>query len=128
MKRTFVPIGSIILLQGLTFGQAPAPLPAFDVADVHVIANGYVDHVAVDMTGLKGGYDFTITWTPSGITRGNQPRPGDPAQPGVASDPSGGITFFDAVDKQLGLHLEGGQKHPMPVIVIDHIEPLGPEN
>ncbi len=95
---------------------------------MHQIANGYVDHVAVDMTGLKGGYDFTITWTPSGITRGNQPRPGEPAQPGVASDPSGGVTFFDAVDKQLGLRLEGGQKHPMPVMVIDHIEPLGPEN
>jgi len=32
------------------------------------------------MTGLKGGYDFSITWTPSGITRGAaQARPGDAA-------------------------------------------------
>jgi uncharacterized protein (TIGR03435 family) len=78
------------------------------------------------MTGLKGGYDFTIVWTPSGITRGGG-QPGEPGQTGGASDPSGGFTFFDAVDK-LGLHLEGGQKHPMSVMVIDHIEPLGAEN
>lgn len=94
---------------------------------MHQIANGYVDHPAVDMTGLKGGYDFTITWTPSEVIR-KQGRAAEPAQPGVASDPSGGITFFDAVDKQLGLRLESGQKHPMPVLVIDHVEQLGAEN
>lgn len=94
---------------------------------MHQIANGYVDRPAVDMTGLKGGYDFSITWTPSGITRG-QARPADAGQTTGASDPSGGFTFFDAVDKQLGLHLESGQKHPMPVLVVDHVEALGAEN
>ena len=121
-------------------GTGANPLPALQYSctnttmaqlaeAMHQIANGYVDHPAVDMTGLKGGYDFTITWNPVGITRGaGQGRPAEPGANAGASDPPGGTTFFDAVDKQLGLRLEGGQKHPMPVLVIDHVEPLGPEN
>ena len=95
---------------------------------MHQIANGYVDRTAVDMTGLKGGYDFTITWTPRGAISSGGVRAAQPGQTEAASDPSGGTTFFDAVEKQLGLHLEGGQKHPMPVLVIDRIEPLGVDN
>ena len=38
-----------------------------------------------------------------------------------ASDPNGAITLADAIDKELGLKLEL-QKHPMPVLVIDHVE------
>jgi len=104
-------------------------------AAMHNIAPAYVDHVAVDATGLKGAYDFTLSWTPKGIVTGQAGRGGgdranaaDPNQPGVASDPSGGITFFDAVEKQLGLHLEGGRKRPQQVLVIDHIEQLVDEN
>jgi uncharacterized protein (TIGR03435 family) len=97
----------------------------------HRFAGGYVDHPAVDMTGLKGAYDFTISWTPRGVIngggRGERPADSAAASPG-ASDPSGGITFFDAVEKQLGLHLQGGQKHPLPVLVVDHVEKLAAEN
>jgi uncharacterized protein (TIGR03435 family) len=88
-------------------------------ASMHDTAGGYVDHPAIDMTGLKGAYDFVITWTPRGAIMGG--RGGD--APAGAADPTGGITFFDAVEK-LGLHLEGGQKHPLPVLVVDHIEPV----
>jgi uncharacterized protein (TIGR03435 family) len=45
----------------------------------------------------------------------------------VASDPIGGVSLFDALDKQLGLKLEM-RKSPMPVLVIDHIEPKPTEN
>jgi uncharacterized protein (TIGR03435 family) len=48
------------------------------------------------------------------------------AVPG-ASDPIGGDSLFDAIDKQLGLKLEM-RKSPMPVLVIDHIEPKPMEN
>jgi uncharacterized protein (TIGR03435 family) len=97
---------------------------------MHRVAGGYVDHVAVDMTGLKGAYDFTISWTPKNVIAGGgqAAKPAEPGQNPVASDPSGGITFFDAVDKQLGLRLEKGQKHPMPVLVIDHVEQLVADN
>jgi len=88
---------------------------------MHRIAGAYVDHPAVDITGLKGAYDFVITWTPKGAISGGG-RGGDGApQPAANSVPTGGITFFDAVEK-LGLHLEGGQKHAMPVMVVDRAE------
>jgi uncharacterized protein (TIGR03435 family) len=91
------------------------------------IAGGYVDKPAVDMTGLQGKYDFTLTWNPRSVIssggRGETPHQSD----SDASDPSGGITFFAALEKEVGLHLEGGQRHTMPVLVIDHVEPLGPD-
>jgi uncharacterized protein (TIGR03435 family) len=37
------------------------------------------------------------------------------------------VSLFDAIDKQLGLKLEM-RKNPMPVLVIDHIEPKPTEN
>jgi uncharacterized protein (TIGR03435 family) len=89
---------------------------------LHGVAPGFVDHPAVDMTGLKGAYDFTINWTPSGVIAGGGGRGGEPGQPAAAAEPTGGISFFDAVEKQLGLKLESGQKHPMSVLVIDHVE------
>ncbi len=68
-------------------------------------APGYVDHDVVDLTEIKGSYDFTLAW----VSR-------------LLID-QGGLTMFDAVDKQLGLKLEA-RKMPMPVIVIDHVEKL----
>jgi uncharacterized protein (TIGR03435 family) len=82
--------------------------------NMHRVAGGYVDRPAVDMTGLKGAYDFVLTWTPKGAVGGSGPAAGDAA-------PTGGITFFEAVEK-LGLHLESGQKHPMQVLVVDRAE------
>ena len=76
-----------------------------------------------DGTGLTGAFDFKLTWTPG--ARGNPAEhSGDGNQPGgipVASTPTGEVTIFDAIDKQLGIKLQK-QKHPMPVMVIDHVE------
>jgi uncharacterized protein (TIGR03435 family) len=46
---------------------------------------------------------------------------------GEASDPSGSISFVNAIEKQLGLKLEV-HKRPEPVLVIDHIEEKPTEN
>jgi len=95
------------------------------------VAGGYLGaHPVVDLTGLKGSYDFALTWAPVG--RFNPAgRGGDAAQPtsGVASagDPTGDITVFEAVDKFLGLKL-AEQKHPMSVVVIDHVDRTPTEN
>jgi uncharacterized protein (TIGR03435 family) len=95
------------------------------------VAAGYLQHPVVDLTGLKGSYDFTVTWAPQNRVYG---RGGPPASqtgtygPAPASaDPSGELTVFEAVDRQLGLRL-AVQKHPMPVIVIDHVERKPAEN
>ena len=45
-----------------------------------------------------------------------------PAGGGAALDPTGGLTVFQAIERQLGLKVEKGT-HPLTVTVIDHVEP-----
>ena len=71
-------------------------------------ARTYVKYPMVDLTKLDGSYDFSLKWTPWGMM-----PPGE-------EDAVPYISFFDAVDKQLGLKLEAG-KLPMPVLVIDSV-------
>jgi len=85
----------------------------------------------LDATGIDGGWDFTLTFTqtfPMAMAIGG--RGGDAGQPGegvAASDPNGGYTLFEALEKELGLKLEA-QKRPMPITVIDHLEQKPTEN
>ncbi|MDE3195065.1 MAG: TIGR03435 family protein, partial [Acidobacteriota bacterium] len=87
------------------------------------IAGGYVDHPVVDQTGIEGAFDFPLNFSP---VRALRPGAGAPAN-GEASDPNGAISLFEAIDKQLGLKLEKRQ-HPMPVLVIDHVEEKPTDN
>lgn len=68
---------------------------------------GRIDLPVVDLTGLSGSYDFQMKWS---IPGGGED---DAAGPG-------GATIFDAMS-QIGLRLEP-RKHPVSVIVIDHVE------
>jgi uncharacterized protein (TIGR03435 family) len=86
---------------------------------LNVIAPGYIDHPVIDLTGLTGSYDFTFSF--SGVNA-FQAR-----DAGNSNDPNGAISLFEAVEKQLGLKLEV-QKHPMPVLVVDHIEQKPTDN
>jgi len=83
----------------------------------------------VDATGLEGTWDFTLTFSMSFMSFG--PRGGGDAGaaggPAPPPDPNGGLTVFEAVEKQLGLKLEK-QKRPVQVTVIDHIEQKPTEN
>jgi uncharacterized protein (TIGR03435 family) len=92
-------------------------------------APAYIDHAVLDMTELKGAYDFSLSWTPRNQYMAGA-RGGDPNQPGAvaaAADPNGDLSVFEAIEKQLGLKLEL-QKHTMPVVVIDHLERTPTEN
>jgi uncharacterized protein (TIGR03435 family) len=96
---------------------------------IHQVAGGYLNHPVVDLTGLKGAYDFALTWAPANRFAAGG-RGVDPNQPGSvasAADPTGDITVFEAVDKFLGLKL-AEQKYPMSVIVIDHLDRTPTEN
>jgi uncharacterized protein (TIGR03435 family) len=84
-------------------------------------AAGYLRNPVVDQTGLEGGYDFTLSWTRADVARAAQNRRQDE---GSSSDPTGSVTVFDAVDRQLGLKLEDGKKYPLPVLIVDHAEPV----
>lgn len=88
-------------------------------------ASAYLDLPVVDLTGLKGAYDFTVSWTGKGMLKARQVRGGED---GSAPDPSGALSVFEAVDRQLGLKLEGGRKYPLPVLVVDHAEKITAEN
>ena len=100
-------------------------------AKMRMIAPGYIDHPVIDSTGLQGGWNFVLSWTGRGAFQNVGGRGGDTAQPSIAittaTDPTGGLTFFEAVERDLGLKLEL-QKHPMPVLVIDHVEQKPTDN
>ena len=94
-------------------------------AKLRDIAAGYLNHPVVDLTGLKGSYDFVLAWAPVGRTMAvARPSESPESAPGsavpVASDRPRELTLFEAVDRQLGLKL-ATQKHPMQVVVIDHM-------
>jgi len=83
-------------------------------------------------TALEGGWDFALTYGrgPAPVMAGAPPAgggEGKAAPVAEASDPSGSLTIFEAVEKQLGLKLEM-QKRPEQVVVIDHLEEKPTEN
>lgn len=115
-------LGRLVKCQNITMAQFAEMLPG--------IAPGYVHTEVVDATGLEGGWDFTISFSGAGQLQGGGRGDGPSAAPGgatEASDPSGGISLFDALSKQLGLKLET-QKRPMPVVVIDRVEQKPTDN
>ena len=65
----------------------------------------------VDKTGLTGGYDFTLRWTPDVPASG-----ADQVDPN-AQWPS----LFTAINEQLGLKLTS-EKQPIDILVVDSVE------
>jgi uncharacterized protein (TIGR03435 family) len=94
------------------------------------LAGGYLFSPVLDSTGLEGAWDFTLNFSMAGVANmGSRGADGSPASSdsATASDPSGALSLFDAISKQLGLKLEK-QKRPLPVMVIDHVERKPTEN
>jgi uncharacterized protein (TIGR03435 family) len=84
-----------------------------------IIGADEVNHPVVDATGLEGAWDFDFTWSPP---------PSVQVAGGLApSDPAGGLSLKEALNKQLGLKLEL-QERPMPVLVIDHVDEKPADN
>lgn len=95
------------------------------------ISGGSIQQPVVNATGLDGAWTFTLSFTPGYLVAGLAARPGDSSDSGgpsaSASDPTGALTIFDALSKQLGLKLEQ-RKMPRPVLVIDHAEQKPTDN
>ncbi len=83
------------------------------------MANAYIDHPIVDATGLEGGWDFPLGWTPKNLLQPQAANPNAAGGAAEASDPNG-ISVFEAVEKELGLKLVK-QKRSIPVIVVDQV-------
>jgi uncharacterized protein (TIGR03435 family) len=73
-----------------------------------------VNRVVLDKTGLTGGFDFELEWTPEQMPPARADRP----EPVV--DPTG-PSIFTALREQLGLKLESSRA-PVDVVVIDSAE------
>jgi uncharacterized protein (TIGR03435 family) len=124
-------LGRLVTCQNMTMSQLADLLPN--------IAGGYfqtVSRTVLDSTGVEGAFDFTLSFSGAGILNGNNgggrggdgPRSAGPTDgAGAASDPSGGMTLMDAMDKQIGIKLIT-TKRPVQVLVIDHIEQKPTDN
>lgn len=122
------PTGGIILpsriltCQNMSMAQLASQLQG--------LAGQYVHYPVIDATGLGGGWDFSLTYSPIPAAQLAGLRGAPAANPfggAGAADPVGGTSLFDAIEKQLGVKLEA-QKRTYPVFVIDHIEEKPTEN
>ena len=105
------PFPRLLTCQNISMEQFAQMLPT--------VAGGYTRVAALDKTGLTGGYDFTLNFSPIEQVQGSRPELGA-ANAGVALDPTGALSRLDAVRQQLGIKLEE-TKRPVPVLVIDSI-------
>jgi uncharacterized protein (TIGR03435 family) len=107
-----------LVCTNMTMAQFAEQIPAY-----------YTEFYPVlDGTHLEGAFDFALNYNPVANLLERLPQIGrDAPSDGQASDPSGAISFVDAIEKQLGLKLEK-QKRPELVLVIDHIEEKPTEN
>ena len=115
-------LGRLLTCSNMTLAQFGAQL--------QTLANGYIHVPVLDATGLTDAYDFTLSFSTAGQIRSPPPPAagGDPnAAAAAAADPTGGLSLFDAIEKQMGLKLEK-QKRPVPMLVIDHIEEKPTDN
>jgi uncharacterized protein (TIGR03435 family) len=87
---------------------------------IDLIETGPLALPMVDETGLNDRYDIDVTYTPTPFSAATLARTGREPMPGV--DPNG-PSLLNAIEEQLGFKLQT-KKMPIPVVVIDHIEPL----
>jgi uncharacterized protein (TIGR03435 family) len=96
---------------GALFGKA------ISMAQLATSLAPFVSRFTIDKTGLTGGFDVELRWTPdqasSNIAATN-------SLPGAAPDSSGPFIFV-ALQEQLGLKL-ASEKGPVVVLVVDHLE------
>jgi uncharacterized protein (TIGR03435 family) len=129
--RTATPSrGRLTLFQNVTMDQFADKLEGI---------SAWLTTPVINATNLEGSYDFTINYSPvgmSGLSAGPNGGPplaigggrGGPEGPGAngpatgdAAEPNGAITLFEAIEQQLGLKLVE-DKRPVTVYVIDHVE------
>jgi uncharacterized protein (TIGR03435 family) len=103
---------------GLRVGPGSMTAGATRMPQLATTLSNFVGRLVVDRSGLSGGYDFDLQWTPErpvdplGASAGLFPTP-----PADADRPS----IFTALSEQLGLALQSS-KGPVEVLVIDRIE------
>ena len=90
-------------------GRVSARYSDLSMAELAGILSKQVHLPVTDATGLRGKFDFTLSWV---MDRG---------EPSGAPDADSGPTIFSALQVQLGLKLEQ-KKGPVDRLVIDHAD------
>lgn len=99
----------------MAFGQGVLRARGLRIADLAEMGIARsVERPVIDRTGLTGGFDFTLEWTPDGPLNGAPP------------DSTDAIPLVTALQVQLGLRLEAA-RGPVPVIVVEHVELPSPD-
>ncbi|MFB3826619.1 MAG: TIGR03435 family protein [Bryobacteraceae bacterium] len=106
--------------------------PSATLATLAEMMSRFSERPVLDMTGIKGRYDFDLVFSPEtmrggpgGMVRmGPPPGEANPAPRETASEPAGSI--YDSV-RPYGLKLEP-RRAQMEILVIDHIEKEPTEN
>jgi len=93
-------------------GQTLITVSKGTMAQLSATLSSQVGRPVLDMTGLKGGYDFKLTFAPESLQADAN---------AAASDSNNAPSIFTAVQEQLGLRLDS-TKGPVEVLVIDHVE------
>ncbi len=114
-------------LQEVEFGRgstsgSPGQLTATRIAirNLTEFLSRQTGRPVLDMTGLKGFYNFTLNYTPDAAPSAPSPETPIP-ESGV------GPSLFTAVQEQLGLRLEP-RKAPVEILVVDHVEKIPTDN
>jgi uncharacterized protein (TIGR03435 family) len=109
-----------LVCRDITMAQFAEQMMAYDPG---------IAYPVLDTTGIDGAWDFAINFDSMAGVMARFPLPAGPgaAADGQASEPSGALSFTDALARQLGLKLEM-HKRPERVLVIDHIEEKPVEN
>jgi uncharacterized protein (TIGR03435 family) len=75
------------------------------------LAPAYIDLSVADATGLQGTWDFTLSFSPPQMLRMARGLLARRLSYALAeSEPTGAISIFDALEKQLGLELEARKR------------------
>jgi uncharacterized protein (TIGR03435 family) len=104
--------------RNMTMTQWAEQIRAYDIDIIYPV---------VDSTGLEGSWDFNLTYDTFAGLAARFPAVNRAGADSQAADPTGSLSFADALEKELGLKLEM-RKRSTPVLVIDHMEEKPIEN
>jgi uncharacterized protein (TIGR03435 family) len=106
----------------MTMAQFADQLPG--IANALNQLNTNIRSTVADSAGLKGAWDFTLSFTNG---TGVQPAGSAPPVSAAPADPNGALLLEEAISNQPGLKL-GLTRRRAQVLVIDHVEQKATEN
>jgi uncharacterized protein (TIGR03435 family) len=92
------------------FGRSQITGDGLTIVSLTSMLSRYVNRDVIDRTGLEGGFDWVLEWTPDGQVAADSERP----------------SIFTAIQEQLGLKLQA-QDGTVQVLIIDSVERPTPD-